>query len=55
MDLVLFKDTIIHVVKIYRDIDLKRVHVFFVGARESGRHSLTRLAAFILHNPMTVF
>jgi len=55
MDLVLFKDAITHVVKIYKDIDLKRVHVFLVRAGESGRRSLTRLAAFNLHNPMKVF
>ena len=53
MDLVLFKDAITHVAKIYRVLNLKRGHCFLVGVGGSGRHSLTRLSAFI--SDMNVF
>ena len=53
MDLVLFKDAIYHVARVYRVLRLKRGHAFLVGVGGSGRHSLCRLAAYLCH--MTVF
>jgi dynein heavy chain len=53
MDLVLFKDAITHVTKIYRVLNLKRGHCFLVGVGGSGRHSLSRLSAFI--SEMNIF
>lgn len=47
MNLVLFRDAITHVTKIYRILNLKRGHCFCVGVGGSGRHSLTRLSAYI--------
>ena len=53
MNLVLYKDAITHVCKIYRVLNLKRGHAFLVGVGGSGRHSLTRLSASLLN--MNVF
>jgi dynein heavy chain len=47
MDIVLFKDAITHIAKIYRVLNLKRGHAFLVGVGGSGRHSLTRMSAFL--------
>mmetsp|Transcript_42218 Transcript_42218/g.49058 ORF Transcript_42218/g.49058 Transcript_42218/m.49058 type:complete len:715 (+) Transcript_42218:8498-10642(+) len=53
MDLVLFKDAIYHIARVYRVITLKRGHAFLVGVGGSGRHSVTHLASYL--NNMTVF
>lgn len=47
MDIVLFKDALVHIAKIYRVINFNRGHCLLVGVGGSGRHSLTKLAAHI--------
>lgn len=54
MSLVLFRDAISNITKIYRILNLKRGNCFLVGVGGSGRHSLTRLAAYISEK-MNVF
>lgn len=47
MNIVLFRDAVIHITKIYRVINFSRGHCLLVGVGGSGRHSLTRLSGFI--------
>lgn len=53
MDLVLFKDAIYHIARVYRILTLKRGNAFLVGVGGSGRHSITRLASYL--GEMSVF
>jgi len=47
LNIVMFKEAILNLCKIYRIIKLSRGHGLLIGEGGSGRHSLTRLAAFI--------
>lgn len=47
MNIVLFNDAISYICKIHRIIKLGKGHGLLVGEGGSGRHSLTKLAAYI--------
>jgi len=47
MNIVMFKEAISYLLKIYRIIKMGKGHAMLIGEGGSGRHSLTQLAAYI--------
>jgi len=47
LEIVLFKNAVVHLLRIYRIIKMPQGHAFLIGLGGTGRQSLTRLAAYL--------